>query len=478
MLQRLFAPMVLAILVALPVRAEDVARFTLPNGLEAVVIEDHRAPVVVHMMWYRTGAADEPPGKSGIAHFLEHLMFKGTDTMAPGEFSATVEAQGGDDNAFTSWDYTAYFQRVAADRLDLMMRMEADRMRGLILSEQDVATERDVILEERNQRTDSDPGSLFGEQRRAALYLNHPYRLPIIGWRHEIEALNRSDALEFYQTFYAPNNAILIVAGDVTPEEVRALAETHYGPIAPTPDLPPRIRPSEPPHLVERRLAMADPRVAQPYVIRTYLAPQRRAGDQAEAAALTVLAEILGGNGTTSVMARALQFGAEAKALYTAAFYDGNALDSGNFGLIIVPVPGVSLEDGEAAMDAVVTRFLEDGVDKAEFERVKRQLRASEIYRRDDVEQLARGYGTALTTGLTVADVQGWPAALQAVTVDDVMAAAQSVLDRRASVTGWLMQEETGTGDAEPPSPAPAVDPAPVQGEVPMKTDQGEGAQK
>ncbi|MFN4170107.1 MAG: M16 family metallopeptidase, partial [Pseudorhodobacter sp.] len=305
MLNRLWMSLTLALLLALPIPASaaDVTRFTLPNGLEAVVIEDHRAPVVVHMMWYRTGAADEPPGKSGIAHFLEHLMFKGTENMAPGEFSATVEAQGGDDNAFTSWDYTAYFQRVAADRLDLMMRMEADRMRGLILSEQDVETERGVILEERSQRTDSDPGSLFGEQRRAALYLNHPYAIPIIGWRHEIEALGREDALEFYRTFYAPNNAILIVAGDVTPDEVRALAETHYGPIEPTPDLPPRVRPAEPPHLSERRLSMADPRVAQPYAIRTYLAPQRRAGEQAEAAALTVLAEILGGNSTTSVLA-------------------------------------------------------------------------------------------------------------------------------------------------------------------------------
>lgn len=445
MIHGMLRPLVVALMVViapLAATAGEVTRFTLDNGLEAVVIEDHRAPVVVHMMWYRTGAADEPPGKSGIAHFLEHLMFKGTENMAPGEFSATVEAQGGDDNAFTSWDYTAYFQRVAADRLDLMMRMEADRMRGLVLSEEDVRTERGVIIEERNQRTDSDPGSLFGEQRRAALYLNHPYAIPIIGWRHEIEQLNREDALAFYRTFYAPNNAILIVAGDVTPDEVRALAEKHYGPIAPTPDLPPRLRPSEPPHLSERRLSMADGRVAQPYVIRTYLAPQRQAGDQADAAALTVLAELLGGNGTTSVLARALQFGAEAKAIYTSAFYDGNALDSGNFGLVIVPVPGVSLQEAEDAMDAVVARFLEEGFNPADFERVKRQLRASEIYAQDDVERLARRYGVALTTGLTVADVQAWPEALQAVTEEDVMAAARSVLDRRAAVTGWLMREE------------------------------------
>ena len=189
---------------ALSARAEvEPTTFTLENGMEVVVLEDHRAPVVVHMVWYRIGAADEPSGTSGIAHFLEHLLFKGTDDLAAGEFSEIVSANGGSDNAFTSWDYTAYFQRVAADRLDLMMTMEADRMRDLQISETDVLTERDVILEERSQRTDSDPGALFSEQRRAAQYLNHPYGIPVIGWRHEMEQLSMEDALSFYQTFYA-----------------------------------------------------------------------------------------------------------------------------------------------------------------------------------------------------------------------------------------------------------------------------------
>jgi len=219
---------------ASPALAETVTDFTLPNGLQVVVIEDHRAPVVVHMVWYRVGAADEPPGHSGIAHFLEHLMFKGTDEVPSGKFSEIVQAQGGSDNAFTSWDYTAYFQRVAADRLDLVMKLEADRMRDLRLTQEDVATERAVILEERTTRTDSDPGALFEEQAQAAQYLNHPYGIPIIGWRHEIEQLDRDDALAFYRRFYAPNNAVLVVAGDVTPDEVKRLAERHYGPLAPT----------------------------------------------------------------------------------------------------------------------------------------------------------------------------------------------------------------------------------------------------
>jgi len=237
----------LAATIASPSLAAEVTSFTLENGLQAVVIEDHRAPVVVQTVWYRAGSADEKPGVSGVAHFLEHLMFKGTDEVPDGEFSKLVEANGGSDNAFTSYDYTAYFQRVAADRLDMVMRMEADRMRHLKLTEDDWQTEREVILEERNQRTDSDPGAIFGEQRRAAQYLNHPYGTPVIGWRPEMEALTREDALEWYRTYYAPNDAVLVVAGDVNPDEVKALAEKYYGPLEPTAGIGPRARPQEPP---------------------------------------------------------------------------------------------------------------------------------------------------------------------------------------------------------------------------------------
>lgn len=442
MLRKLMLPVVFGVLSATSALADKVTTFTLDNGLEAVVIEDHRAPVVTHMMWYKVGSADEQRGKSGIAHFLEHLMFKGTETVAPGEFSATVEAQGGDDNAFTYYDYTAYFQRVAADRLDLMMTMEADRMRGLILSEDNVTTERAVIIEERAQRTDSDPSSLFGEQRRAAQYLNHPYGTPVIGWKHEAEALTREDALSFYHTYYAPNNAVLVVAGDVNPDEVRAMAEAHYGPVAPTPGLKARNRVTEPPQLAERRLAMTDPRVAQPYVIRSYLAPERNSGAQENAAALTVLAELLGGSSTTSVLARALQFGDAPKAIYTSVNYDGLSLDISDFSFVAVPTPNTSLTDLENAVDGVLADFLKNGVDQAAFDRIKRQLRADEVYARDNVDGLAREYGSALTSGLTVADVQAWPQILQAVTPDDVMAAARDVLNRKNAVTGWLERQD------------------------------------
>ena len=433
--------LVLALMMPGAALADEVSSFTLDNGMQIVVIEDHRAPVVVQMVWYRIGAADEVSGHSGIAHFLEHLMFQGTDTLAPGEFSATVEAQGGNDNAFTSWDYTAYFQRVAADRLDLMMKMEADRMRNLKLTEEDVTTERDVILEERSQRTDSSPGALLTEQMNAAQYLNHPYGRPVIGWRHEMAALTRQDALDWYRAYYAPNNAILIVAGDVDPQAVLALAKTHYGPLVPSGKIKGRVRPSEPPQIAERRMIYSDERVSEPYLIRSYLAPSRRNGDPKEAAALVMLAQLLGGNPTTSVLARALQFDTQV-ATYTSAFYSGSAMDNDTFGFVVMPVPGVTLEAAEAALDGVVAKFAADGVNADDLARIKAQVRAEDIYNRDDTEGLARQYGQALTIGLTIADVQEWPGLLQAVTSEDIMAAAAKVLNRDQAVTGWLTGAE------------------------------------
>jgi zinc protease len=432
----------LLLALSLPAAAAEVTSFTLENGLDVVVIEDHRAPVVVQMIWYRVGSADEPRGHSGIAHFLEHLMFKGTEKIAPNAFSGIVEAQGGDDNAFTSWDYTAYYQRIAADRLDLVMEMEADRMRNLRLTEDDVATEREVILEERSQRTDSSPGALLMEQMRAAQYLNHPYSIPVIGWRHEMEALSREDAFSYYERFYAPNNATLVIAGDVRPEDVKALAEKHYGPLKPSDGIVPRERPREPPQLAERRITLADERVSEPYVSRSYLAPERDPGDQKLAAALTVLAELLGGNGQTSVLARALQFDSRT-AVYTAAYYDGTTIDDGTFGLVVVPAPGVSLENAEAEMDRVLADFLQNGPDTAALERIRTQVRAGEIYARDSVERLAQRYGEGLSVGLALADIDNWDEALSEVTEADIMAAAKLVFDRRNAVTGWLVRPET-----------------------------------
>ncbi len=423
-----------------PVWGEPVAEFSLNNGLKIVVIEDHRAPVVTQMIWYKTGRADETVGQSGIAHFFEHLMFKGTDTVAPGAFSAIVAANGGSDNAFTSDDYTAYYQRVPVAQLGEMMRLEADRMANLNLSEENVATELQVILEERGQRVDSDPSALFREQMTAAQYLNHPYSVPVIGWLHEMKQLSRDKSLDFYARHYAPNNAVLVVAGDVSPEKVYELAKQNYGPLKPSETLPPRIRPTEPPQLAARRLTMADARVAQPYILRSYLAPERNAGDQKQAAALTILAEVLGGSSTTSVLPRALQFDSQV-AVYSGASYDGTSVDPTTFTLVVVPSAGVSMTDAEEAMDATLAEFMETGVEAADLARIKTQVRAAEIYARDDAGDLAGKYGAALAVGLSVQDVQDWPKVLDSVTEADVMAAARSLLIAQQSVTGWLETE-------------------------------------
>lgn len=256
-----------------------------------------------------------------------------------------------------------------------------------------------------------------------------------------MEMLDMDDALAFYDTYYYPNNAILVVSGDVTPEEVRTLADTYYGAIPANPDLPERIRSQEPPQTAERRLIFRDARVGQEYVSRSYLAPERDPGAQETAAALTLLAEVLGG-GQTSYMTEKLQF-EQQKAVFSGAFYRGTSLDDATFDVVIVPVPGLSLEEAEAAMDETLAQFLVDGVDSESLERIKYQLRASQIYERDNVDGIARRYGAALSVGLTVEDVQAWPDILQAVTEDDIMDAARLVLNRNSSVTGWLARPVT-----------------------------------
>ncbi len=432
---------------ALPVAGqtvdEAVSSFTLDNGMQVIVVEDHRAPVLQHMVWYRAGSADEQSGVSGVAHFLEHLLFKATDTLEAGELSATVAANGGRDNAFTSLDYTAYFQRVAADRLELMMQMESDRMVNIRLTPRDIETERQVIIEERNSRTENNPRSLFAEQMNAIQYYNHRYGVPVIGWKHEMEKLDLDDAMAYYRAYYAPNNAILVVSGDVEPDEVKRLADKYYGVIPANADLPQRQRSQEPPQTAARRMVYRDARVAQPYVNRSYLAPERDSGAQETAAALYLLAEVLGG-GTTSFLTERMQFDTQV-AVYTGAFYGGQSLDDTTFDLIVVPAEGVSLQEAEDAMDAALDAFIETGVNEDQLERIKMQLRASQIYARDNVDGIANRYGRALATGLTIEDVQAWPDILQAVTGEQIIEAAKQVLREETSVTGWLMRKKEVT---------------------------------
>jgi len=410
--------------------------FTLTNGLQVVVISNHRSPIVTQMVWYKTGAADETWGKSGIAHFLEHLMFRGTREVAPGEFSKIVARNGGRDNAFTSYDYTAYFQNVSRDRLELVMKMEADRMAGLTLTDEVVNPERDVILEERRQVVENRPSSLLREQMGAALFLNHPYHRPIIGWEHEMRALTREDAIAWYEKYYNPSNAILIVAGDITVAELKPLAEKYYGPI-PGRVLPQRVRPEEPPPRVARRIELKDQRVAQPSISRNYLAPSYRAGAKEHAYALQVLAELLGG-ATTSRLNRTLVLEQEV-ATNAGAWYDPQAFDLGTFGLSASARSGVDIAKVEAALDAQIQKLLTEGASEDEVERAKSRMRASAIYARDSLSTGARVIGAALTTGQTIEDVEAWPQRIGAVTAAQVNAAARAVLQPERSVTGLLL---------------------------------------
>ena len=436
MLNRLVLFLSALLAMTLPAAAEPkVSTFTLENGMEAVVIEDHRAPVVTHMVWYRVGAADEPWGASGIAHFFEHMMFRGSENFPEGVAGRIIAENGGSENAFTSYDYTAYFQRIASDRLGLVMELEADRIQNLIINEDVTATERKVILEERNQRTDSSPQQLFSEQMRAALYLNHPYAVPVIGWRHEIEDLSVEDLQTFYDRFYAPDNAILVVAGAVTPEEVRQLAETHYGPLKPSAN-PPDPRPSEPPQLAARRLAMDDPKVRQPYMLRFYKVPSYASGTPEDAAALSVLSEVLG-TGISSRFATKLQL-EDKTAISTGAWYSASSRDATGFGIFGVPTPGTGLAEVEADLDEVIAEIAATGPTAEELDRVKRKMRAARIFAQDSQSSQANLYGRTLAVGLGVEDVRKWPDYIEAVSAEDVARAAERFLDIDKSVTGWL----------------------------------------
>jgi len=412
--------------------------FTLDNGLQVVVIENSRAPIVMQMLWYRVGAADEEPGESGLAHFLEHLLFKGTKTVAPGEFSRTIARIGGRDNAFTSYDFTAYFQRVAAHELETVMRLEADRMQNLVLTDEVVLPERDVVLEERRSRTDNSPAAQLREQVRRALYLNHPYGRPVIGWMSEIEQLTTEKALAFYRKHYAPNNAMLVIAGDTTVGEVRALAEKYYGPI-PRKTVPERVRPQEPPQRAARRVILTNPRVSLPSWSRTYLAPSYGADEKGTGYALEVLAQVLGG-GSTSRLYRKLVV-ERGIASIAGAWYSGDGLDYGEFGIYASPKAGGDVVALEKAVLEELDAAVKEGFKPADIERAKRLMSAQAIYARDGIRAGPNAIGQAFTQGQTIADVEEWPDRISAVTPEQVMAAAKSVLKVERSVTSTLLPE-------------------------------------
>ncbi len=421
--------------------ASNIVHSRLANGLEIVVIPDHRTPVVTHMVWYRNGSADDPLGKSGIAHFLEHLMFKGTHAHPQGAFSELVAELGGQENAFTSYDYTAYFQRIGKEHLPTLMAFEADRMTNLVLSDEVVGPERDVVLEERRMRTENDPSAQLDEAVQAALFPHHPYGTPIIGWGHEIESLGREDALAYYRRFYTPENAVLIVAGDVDAKTVVALAEDTYGRIPARSDAPGRRRPQEPEPRAHRLVTLADEKVEQPTLERVFLVPSYGSAAPGEAEALEVLAHVLGG-GPSSVLYDALVV-EQKLAVNAGAYYMGSAVDDTRLWIFATPAPDVELAELDAAMDRQLETFVATKVDADDLQRAKTRLIADAVYAQDNQVSLARWYGESLATGLGVEDVAAWPDRIDAVTAADLAASARKWLEKRRAVTGFLLPKET-----------------------------------
>jgi zinc protease len=431
-------------LAAGPVMAEpQVSTFKLANGMDVVVIPDHRVPVVTHMVWYRVGAGEDPYGTSGIAHFLEHLMFKSTNKIKSGEFSRIITRLGGRDNAATTLDTTSYYQRVAKEHLREVMELEADRMVNLRLQEDEVRTERNVILEERRTNVDGNPLSLLSEQMAAALYLNHPYRRPALGWEIEMARLSLKDAATFYHRYYAPNNAVLVVAGDVTPDEVRTLAQATYGQNKANPAITPRSRAQEPPAIAARRVHLEDQRAGTPVLLRYYKVPSYASARAGEAPSLELLAWILGGDDTSRTYRRLV---AEKLASTAGTNYEGVGLDGGRLAFVVIPVAGVTLDRVEAVLDATLADVLENGVTQAELDRAKSAIEAQRVFETDNQSTLANHYGQGITLGRTVAEINADPLRIQEKTLADIKRVAGEFLKPQLSVTGALT----------PPPPAAA----------------------
>ncbi len=453
-------------LLANPAQADlfEAETFTLKNGMQVVVLPRHLAPVVFQVVVYKAGAADGEKGKNGIAHFLEHLMFKATKKMKAGQFSQDIDRVGGTDNAFTNQDMTAFHQEFAAEHLPKFMAAEADRMVNLQLDDTVVLPERDVILNERGQTVESNPSSRLSEAMNAAIFQNHPYGLPVIGWRHEMETYTTQDAVDFYHRWYAPNNAILVVAGDVTPDEVKKLAEKNFGAL-PAHEIPKRDRLMEPPPAAARRLSLASPEVEHPSMWRRYATESYRTsrlvlGDS-DTYALTVLSEIMGG-GTVGRLYRQLVI-AQHVAIAAGVGFSGDARDYGSLTFYASPRDVGDLGKVEAAIDVEIARLLKDGISDAELAAAKNRLQLEAAKARDSLQGPALLVAGSLAGGETMEDIQAWPERINAVTIADVMKAASTVLRPENSVTSTLLPAAVADAAAPgtPASTIPASDTTP-----------------
>jgi len=413
--------------------------FSLKNGMEVVVVENHKVPAVSHTLWYKVGAADDPSGSSGLAHYVEHMMFLGTKTVPKGEFDTRIEQRGGEKNAFTSRDYTGYYVKIAKEHLPLVMQLEADRMRNLAPKEEEFSREREVIIEERRQRTDNQPGAKLGERVDTAMYVNHPYGTPIIGWKQEMESLSRQNVLDFYRRWYHPNNSVLTVEGDVTAQEVKTLAEKYYGRIA-RGKLPERQWRAIPENVAAIEVSLQDESVKQPRWMRQYIAPSIGDGDKEAVVPLMLLAQLMGG-GEASTLYQSLVV-EQKLAVATDADYNGFERGPGEFSLSAIPAPGVSMETLAAAMDKEVAKMIAAPVDAAQLARAKTLFKADTVYSRDGLGKLAHILGELFMIGEDERYFTTWDQKVDAATAEQLQSAARSVLGSPYFVTGKLLLEE------------------------------------
>jgi zinc protease len=415
--------------------AQGVHEYVLPNGMKVLVKPDNRAPVVVSQLWYGVGSAHEHGGITGISHALEHMMFKGTSRYPAGEFSRLIAEQGARENAFTSRDYTAYYQVLAADRLEIALRLEADRMRNLALPEGEFVQEMRVIREERRLRTEDNPNALLFEQVNATAWLNSPYGIPVIGWMSDIENYTVADLRDWYDRWYAPNNATLVVVGDVEPDAVHRMARRHFGPIKPreVPEIKPR---EETRQRGERRVIVRAP-ARVPAVLMGYKVPVLATAEEDwEAYALLVAAGVLDG-GESARLARTLVRERELAAGAGAGYSAFSRLDT-LFMLSASPSQGTTLTELEAALTGAMERLKSEPVSEAELERVKAQVVAREVYRLDSVEGQAMQIGALEKVGLGWRTLDEITERVRAVTADQVLAVAQKYFNEDRRTVGWL----------------------------------------
>lgn len=438
---------------ASPAKAADTFEHRLKNGLKIVVKEDHRAPTAVHMVWYQVGSMDEFNGTTGVAHALEHMMFKGTPKVGPGEFNRRVAAAGGRDNAFTSHDYTAYFQQVPANRLEEMIALEADRMRHLTLDPKEFAKEIQVIMEERRMRTDDQPGALLYEQLNAVAFQAHPYRVPVIGWMDDLEHMTAADLRTWYDRWYEPNNATMVVVGDVDHRAVFKLAEKYYGSLQARP-LPARKPQQEPAQQGIRRLTVKAP-ADLPIITMAWKVPVLRdlAKDR-DPYALDMLTAVLDGHDAARLPSRLVK--EQRIAVSAGSGYDATSRGPGLFLLQASPTAGKSVAELEAALREEIRRIADDGISDAELARAKAQLIASQIYKRDSMFAQAMEIGQMAVFGFAWQDIDRIVEHLQAVSAADVQRVAQTWF-KDDSLTVGVLDPQALPADAAPHRPSAAA---------------------